>query len=255
MLDFIETRSEISVFEACYKSRLPLLLKGPTGCGKSHLVEYMAQKLDRPLVKVACNEDTNAADLLGRFIIKGGETIWQDGPISRAIRNSAILYIDEIAEAREDVIVAVHPLTDFRREIYLDKTNEVLRAADDFMFVASFNPGYQSSLREMKPSTKQRFVSLAMDYLSVEKEKELLKKSVGASEDLAQKLALLAKKIRESENFSLRETVSTRLLIHAVRLHQAGINIRAACHMAIGEALTDDRAVVKAVNEFINLHI
>lgn len=255
MLEFIETKDEINVFEACFHSRLPLLLKGPTGCGKSHLVEFMAHKMKRPLVKVSCNEDTNAADLLGRFIIRGGDTIWQDGPIARAIKNNAILYVDEIAEAREDVMVAIHPLTDFRREIYLDKTNETLKASDQFMFVASFNPGYQSSLREMKPSTKQRFVVLAMDYLSLEKEKELLIHATKIDDAVAKKIATLAKKIRESENFSLRETVSTRLLVHAAQLIKAGMNSRMACHISIAEVLSDDRATVGALKEFINLQI
>ncbi len=255
MQEFIETKSEISIFETCFRSRLPLLLKGPTGCGKSHLVEYMAHKLKRPLVKVSCNEDTNSADLLGRFIIKNGDTVWQDGPIARALRSDAILYVDEIAEAREDVMVAIHPLTDFRREIYLDKTNEVLKASAQFMFVASFNPGYQSSLREMKPSTKQRFVALAMDYLSVEKEKEVLMKTSSIDESIAKKIAFLGKKIRESENFSLRETVSTRLLVHAAGLIQSGMNPRLSCHIAIAEVLSDDRSIVEALKEFINLQI
>jgi len=255
MLDFFETKDEVSIFEACYLNNLPLLIKGPTGCGKSHLVEYMAKKMNRPLVKVSCNEDTNAADLLGRFIIKGGDTIWQDGPMVRAIRENAILYVDEMAEAREDVMVAIHPLTDFRREVYLDKTNEVLRATKEFMFVASFNPGYQSSLREMKPSTKQRFVVLSMDYLPSEKEKELLMKATGVDESVAKKISSLAKKIRDSESFTVRETVSTRLLIHAAKLIKTGMNIRLACHLAIAEVLSDDKNTVNALKEYINIQV
>lgn len=168
---FYSSNNEVEVFESCFNLQLPLLLKGPTGCGKSQFVEFMAQKLNRPLIKVACNEDTNAADLMGRFLIQNGETVWQDGPVSRAIKTNSILYLDEFAEAREDVVVALHPLTDHRREIYIDKTNTTLKAESEFMLIASYNPGYQKGLKEIKPSTKQRFIVLAMNYLAQDKEK------------------------------------------------------------------------------------
>lgn len=252
---FIPLDNEIDVFESCYKSQLSLLLKGPTGCGKSQLVEYMAQKLERPLIKVACNEDTNAADLLGRFVIKGGDTVWQDGPVTRAIRNNAILYLDELAEAREDVIVAIHPLTDHRREIYLDKINEVVKADASFMLVASFNPGYQHGLKEIKPSTRQRFVSLAMNYLNPEKETALLSELTGLDKNQAKKLCLLAHKIRSMNELSLKETVSTRLLVHTAQLVRTGMNIRSACHVAIAEVLTDDSEVTRAIKDIIDLSV
>lgn len=252
---FYSRNHEIEIFEKCFNLSIPLLLKGPTGCGKSQLVEYMARRLNRPLVKVACNEDTNAADLLGRFLLKGGETYWQDGPVVRALRENAILYLDEFAEAREDVIVALHPLTDHRREIYLDKINQTLTASSKFMFVASYNPGYQKGLREIKPSTKQRFVVLGMNYLSQEQEQDLLIKLTGVDAKSAKGLALLAHKIRSQDQFLLKETVSTRLLVHAAKLIQSGMNPRMSCHLAIADVLTDDATVSIALKDFIDLHI
>lgn len=238
----------------CYKTQRPLLLKGPTGCGKTQLVEYMSEKLKRPLVKVACNEDTNAADLLGRFILKSGETVWQDGPVVRALKENAILYLDEIAEAREDVIVALHPLTDQRREVYLDKKNEVVKADADFMLVASFNPGYQHGLKELKPSTRQRFVSLSMTYLPPDKEKILLSELTGLDSVRAQKLVQFADKVRKIKEMVLKETISTRLLVNAALFMQQGMNPRLACHVSIAESLTDEPETLSALKELINLN-
>ncbi len=252
---FFSTKNEESIFEACFHSKLPLLLKGPTGCGKSQLVEHMAEKMNRPLIKVSCNEDTNASDLLGRFILKNGETLWQDGPITRALRTSSILYLDEFAEAREDVIVALHPLTDHRREIYIDKINETVKASDQFMVVASYNPGYQKGIKDLKPSTKQRFVTLAMDYLETSKEAELLTTLVGIDLKLANQLAAVGQKIRSKEGLMLRETVSTRLLVNAASLIKQGLGHRQACHLSISEVLSDDRQIVASLNDYINLHI
>ncbi len=252
---YVEANNELEVFERCYRNALPLMIKGPTGCGKSQLVEYMAHRLNRPLVKVACNEDTNAADLLGRFIIKGGETIWQDGPVTRAVRTSSILYLDEIAEAREDVIVALHPLTDHRREIYLDKMNETIKAQDGFMVVASFNPGYQKGLKELKPSTKQRFVNLSISYLSAESEAKLLVDLVGIEKSQANKLAKLAERIRSMAEFNLKETLSTRLLVYSSRLIADGMNPRRAAHVGIAETLSDDTQTVQALKTLIDLSL
>lgn len=252
---FVAKSQEVEVFERCFALQLPLLLKGPTGCGKSHLVEHMARKLNRPLVKVACNEDTNAADLLGRFLLKGGETVWQDGPVARAIRSNAILYLDEFAEAREDVVVALHPLSDQRREVYLDKINETLRAEKAFMLVASYNPGYQRGLRELKPSTKQRFVCLGMEYLDFEREGDLLVKLTGVDLNVARALAGMAAKMRGRAELQIKETVSTRLLVSAALLVKNGMNPRRACQVAIAEVLSDDAAVVSALRDFIDLHI
>lgn len=252
---FCDTKNEVEIFERCYRNQLPLLIKGPTGCGKSRLVEYMAHKLQVPLVKVACNEDTSSADLLGRFLIKGSETIWQDGPVTRAVRDGAILYLDEIAEARQDVVVALHPLTDHRRELYLDRTNEVVVAPKSFMCVASFNPGYQQSFKELKPSTRQRFVNLVMDYLDFENETIVLVEVAGISKDFAHKLIRLAEKIRKTAEFNLKETVSTRLLINAAILMKDGLNPRRACHVSIAEVLSDDVEVVGAIKDLVNLAI
>lgn len=245
---------ESRLFEVCYQNRLALLIKGPTGCGKSQLVTSMAERLKRPLVKVACNEDTSAADLLGRFLIRGMETVWQDGPVTKAVRDGAILYLDEISEAREDVIVALHPLTDHRRELYIDRTNEVLRAPREFMCVASFNPGYQKGLKELKPSTRQRFVTVLMGYPGKDVETEILMEITGIQRDLAKVLVGLAGKIRSQPQLGLRETVSTRLLVHTSRLILAGMSPRESARVGIAEALSDDLKTVEGLQELINLH-
>ncbi len=252
---FCETKNEIEIFERCFRNQLPLLIKGPTGCGKTHLVEYMAQKLKLPLIKVACNEDTSSADLLGRFLIKGAETVWQDGPVTTAVRRGAILYLDEIAEARQDVVVALHPLTDSRRELYLDRTNQVLVAPKNFMCVASFNPGYQQSFKQLKPSTRQRFVNLVMDYLDFENETQILIKGTGVSKNIAIKLVKLAEKVRRTSEYNLKETVSTRLLMNAALLIHDGLNPRRACHVSIAEVLSDDISVIDAIKDLVNLSI
>jgi len=254
-IHFVPAANEVEILERCFSLRLPLLLKGPTGCGKSQLVEFMARKLGRPLVKVACNEDTNAADLLGRFLLRGGDTVWNDGPVVRAVRQDAILYLDEFAEAREDVVVALHPLTDQRREVYIDKINETVSAGAKFMLVASYNPGYQRGIREIKPSTKQRFVVVPMNYLEAEKEQHLLTALTGIELTQAKTFARMAAKIRGRSDLQLKETVSTRLLINAAKLTTAGMNPRKACHVAIAEVLSDDHQVVSALKDFIDLQI
>lgn len=252
---YLESGNECEVFEKCFREQIPVLIKGPTGCGKSQFVDFMAHKLDRPVVKVACNEDTSSADLLGRFLLKGGDTIWQDGPVVRAIKTESILYLDEIAEAREDVIVALHPLTDHRREIYLDKTNEKITASKRFMVVASYNPSYQKSARSLKPSTRQRFVSIPFHFLTLEKEMEVLIQQAEIDKDTAKKLAKMAHFLREKSDLQLEETVSTRLLIHAAKLIKMGTSARQACYVAVAEALSDDVPTVKALRDFIDLSL
>ncbi len=252
---FFPSHNEVEVFERCYRNNLPLLLKGPTGCGKSQLVQFMAEKLSVPLIKVACNEDTSSADLLGRFLIKGADTVWQDGPVTRAMRLGALLYLDEIAEAREDVIVALHPLTDHRREIYLDRTNEVVKAPKEFMCVASFNPGYQKGFKELKPSTRQRFINMMMTYLNAEDETRLLSEMTQTTTQQAAKLVKLASKLRQMSEFNLRETVSTRLLVYASQLIKDGMNPRQACYVSIAEVLSDDPQIVRSLKDLIDLSL
>jgi nitric oxide reductase NorQ protein len=230
------------------------MIKGPTGCGKSQFVSAMAEKLNRPLVKVSCNEDTTASDLIGRFLIKNMETCWQDGPVTRAIRTGAILYLDEVAEAREDVIVVLHSLTDHRRELYIDRLNETLQATNSFMCVASFNPGYQFGLKELKPSTRQRFVSLSLQYPPCAVEEEILISLTKIKPSIAKSLVALAHGIRKQPQLGLRETISTRLLVYTCKLIQAGMPARQAfVHGAI-ESLSDDSKIVQALTDLSALH-
>jgi len=247
--------SEQDVFEHAFRNKLPLLLKGPTGTGKSRFVEYMAFKLKKELFTVACHEETSATDLIGRYIIKGAETVWQDGPLSKAVRTGAIIYLDEIAEARPDVIVAIHSLTDFRRVLYLDKLGEEIVASDDFMFIASFNPGYQRGFKELKPSTRQRFVSVAFEYPEPDVEVEIIKAESGADADIAKKLMKIGTKIRNLTELGLTETVSTRLLVDAGKLINTGLAKRLATEVAVVEPLTDDEDTLAALKDLVNLMI
>ncbi len=252
---YLSTGSEVDLFEQAQKARLSLLLKGPTGCGKTRFVEYMASRLGLDLITVSCNEDTSATDLLGRFIIKGGETVWIDGPIVRALRSGAILYLDEIAEARPDAVVVIHSLADHRREVYLDRTAETVKAPDSFMLVVSYNPGYQRSMRELKQSTRQRFVGISFDYPTSSVEAEIVSKESGVDIKLAQGLVSLATKIRALQELSLLETASTRLLVAAGKLILQGLPPRLACKSAIVEPLTDDQDARKALFSIVELSI
>ena len=222
---YLETGRELELFEETWKARLPIMLKGPTGCGKTRFVEHMAAKLGRPLITVACNEDTSATDLLGRHLLVGGETVWCDGPVTRAVREGAILYLDEIAEARADAIVVIHPLTDYRRELFLDRTGETLEASPEFMLVISYNPGYQRSMRELKASTRQRFVGYSFGYPTEDVEIRILCGETGIESDAASKLVAIAKKVRNLTELSLVESVSTRLLVDAAILILSLIHI------------------------------
>lgn len=244
---------EVEVFRLAWEQRLALLLKGPTGCGKSRFVEAMARELELPLITVPCHDETTSADLLGRWLVRGGDTVWQDGPVTRALRQGAILYLDEVAEAREDVVVVLHPLTDHRRQLILDRHDEVLSAPPSFMLVASFNPGYQRGLKEMKPSTRQRFVTLAFDYPPAKIEAEIVSVEGGVDRKLAERLVAFATKVRKMHEVGLAETVSTRLLIQAAKLSAAGLSPRRACSIAVVEALSDDRDVVAALNDVVTL--
>ncbi|NCP46410.1 MAG: AAA family ATPase [Flavobacteriales bacterium CG18_big_fil_WC_8_21_14_2_50_32_9] len=244
---------EQEIFEHTFKNKLPLLLKGPTGTGKSRFVEFMAEKLGKKLYTVACHEETSSTDLIGRYIIKGNETVWIDGPMTKAIKEGAFLYLDEIAEARPDIIVALHSLTDHRRALFIDKTGETIVADENFMLIATYNPGYQKGFKELKPSTRQRFISLSFNYPDNELEKSILIGETGVDEDVAKKLVKLGSKIRNLTELGLAETVSTRLLVDASLLIKSGLPQRLSCDVAIAEPLTDDEDTLIALKDLISL--
>jgi len=249
------TAKEIIVFEHAFKNRLPVLLKGPTGTGKTRFIEFMSHELNKSLITISCHEETSSTDLIGRYIIKGAETIWIDGPLTRAAKEGAIIYLDEIAEARPDVVVAVHSLTDHRKELYIDKLGETVKAHEDFMLVASFNPGYQRGFKELKPSTRQRFVGISFDYPDPKFEAEILVNETEIELGLAKKLVNIAVKIRNLTELGLTETVSTRLLVDAAKLIHTGLPKRIAVHAAIVEPLTDDIETVNALKDLCDLMI
>jgi nitric oxide reductase NorQ protein len=246
---------EIEVFEHAFKNKIPFLLKGPTGTGKSRFIEFMAHKLDKKLITISCHEETSSTDLIGRFIIKGAETIWLDGPLTTAIKEGAIIYLDEIAEARPDVIVAIHSLTDHRRVLFIDKLGETVKAHNDFMLVASFNPGYQKGFKELKPSTRQRFIATSFAYPEAKIEAEILVNETGIELDIAKKLVNIAAKIRNLTELGLAETVSTRLLVDAAKLIHSGLPKRLSVEVAVVEPLTDDLEVIEALKDLCNLMI
>ncbi len=231
---------EVALFEAAYSVRMPLMLKGPTGCGKSRFVEYMAWKLRKPLITVACNEDITASDLVGRFLLDRDGTRWQDGPLTVAARIGAICYLDEIVEARQDTMVVIHPLTDHRRLLPLDKKGEVVRAHPDFQLVISYNPGYQSLMKDLKQSTKQRFGALDFDFPAPEIEAEIVARESGVDPAIASKLVQVAERSRNLKGHGLDEGISTRLLVYAGQLIAQGIAPVAACSLALVRPLTDD---------------
>lgn len=247
--------SEVEIFDQIATLKLPLLLKGPTGTGKSRFIEYMASIKERPLITVSCHEETSATDLIGRFVIKGAETVWMDGPLTTAVKNGSILYLDEIAEARPDVIVAIHALTDHRRELFIDKLGITIKAHPDFLLVASFNPGYQKGFKELKPSTRQRFVAVSFDYPKAKDETEIIIEESWVDKDVAQKLVLIASKIRNLTELGLTETVSTRLLVNAGKLIQKGIPKRLAVHISVVEPLTDEGDTLQALKDLCDLMI
>ena len=244
--------NEIALFEHAFHQRLPLLIKGPTGCGKTRFVEHMAARLGRPLVTVSCHDDLSAADLVGRFLIGNGETIWSDGPLARAVRTGAICYLDEVVEARKDTTVVLHPLADDRRALPIERTGEQLQAAPGFMLVMSYNPGYQNLMKGLKPSTRQRFVSMRFDFPGAEREISILLGETGCDADLAKRLVGIAKSFRALKDRDLEEVVSTRLLVYAATLIKSGFDVSAACRAALVESLTDDEETVEALMEIVN---
>ncbi len=242
--------SEIALFEAAYASTLPVLLKGPTGCGKTRFVEHMAWRLKRPLVTVSCHDDLTAADLVGRYLITNNETRWVDGPLARAVREGAICYLDEVVEARRDTTVVIHPLADDRRILPMEKRGELLQAPPEFLLAMSYNPGYQSVLKELKQSTRQRFVAIEFQYPDAALEQVIIRKESGADSGTAAALVQLAQMTRNLKGNGLDEGASTRLLVHAAKLIARGIPAAAACHGAIAEALSDDPEMLRAIDEF-----
>ena len=240
---------EIEVFEAAYRQKLPILLKGPTGCGKTRFMEHMAWRLKKPLITVSCHDDLTASDLVGRYLVKGGETIWVDGPLASAVRAGGICYLDEIVEARKDTMVVIHPLADDRRVLPVEKLGELLEAPDDFCLAISYNPGYQSVLKDLKQSTRQRFVALEFDYPGAELETNIIVKETGIDHELASKLVKFAHMTRNLKGSGLEEGASTRLLVHAAKLITDDVSPVTACHCAIAQALTDDTEMLVAINE------
>ena len=244
--------AEIALFEAAYATQIPVILKGPTGCGKTRFIEHMAWRLKRPLVTVSCHDDLTAADLVGRYLITSNDTVWVDGPLAHAVRVGGICYLDEIVEARKDTTVVIHPLADDRRMLPIDKRGEVLMAPPEFVLAMSYNPGYQSVLKELKQSTRQRFIGIEFNYPSEQLEAKIISNEAKVDTGNAEKLVKLARLTRNLKGSGLDEGASTRLLVHAAKLMARGIAPRTACHGAIAEALTDDAEMLRAIDELIS---
>ncbi|MYB41427.1 MAG: CbbQ/NirQ/NorQ/GpvN family protein [Chloroflexi bacterium] len=257
---YLPVADEVDLFEIAYEEQIPVLLKGPTGCGKTRFVEYMSWRLHQhlgdetqgvPLITVACHEDLSASDLVGRYLLEGDETVWIDGPITRSVKAGAICYLDEIVEARKDTTVLIHPLTDYRRLLPLDKRGELLEAAEGFLLVLSYNPGYQSALKDLKHSTRQRFVAIEFNYPPRDQEAEIIRRESNCSADDAMELAKLGEKVRNLKEHGLAEGVSTRLLVYAGRLISRGIAPRRACQTAVVWGLTDEFEVQRSIEEVV----
>ena len=265
---YVPVADEIELFEAAYKQRLPLIFKGPTGCGKTRFVEYMAYRLgveltkatksadnedglNLPLITIACHEDLTASDLVGRYLLEGDQTVWIDGPLTRAVKVGGICYLDEVVEARKDTTVLIHPLTDHRRILPVEKRGELLEAAEGFLLVLSYNPGYQSALKDLKHSTRQRFVSIEFDYPPVDLEAQIVEHEAGIDKDTAYQLAKLGEKIRNLKEHGLGEGASTRLLLYAGKLIAQGIPARRACQVSVNWAVTDDHSIQQSITEII----
>ena len=267
---YVSVSDEIELFEAAYQSKIPVLLKGPTGCGKTRFIEHMAWRLGRPvtavkrnrgqesengaipLVTIACHEDLTASDLVGRYLLEGEETKWIDGPLTRAVKAGGICYLDEVVEARKDTTVLIHPLTDHRRFLPIEKRGQVVEAADGFLLCISYNPGYQSALKDLKHSTRQRFVSLEFNYPTREVEAQVVQHESGVSPEIADSLAKLGEKVRNLKDHGLQEGASTRLLIYAGKLINQGITPRRACQIAVVWGVTDDFEVQESIEEVVS---
>jgi nitric oxide reductase NorQ protein len=252
---YLPVADEVTIFEMCHARGLAVMLKGPTGCGKTRFVEHMAWRLNRPLVTVACHDDLSASDLTGRYLVRGGETVWQDGPLALAARHGAICYLDEVVEARQDTVVVIHPLTDDRRILPIDKAGELIEAAPGFQLVISYNPGYQHVLKDLKPSTRQRFVALEFDFLPVALETEMVVHEGGVDGGTAASLVALAQRLRNLQDRGLAEVPSSRLLVATARLIASGIPAQQACRAALMAPLTDDPDLLAAIRDLISATI
>jgi nitric oxide reductase NorQ protein len=268
---YLPVGDEVALFTAAFSQQIPVLLKGPTGCGKTRFIEYMAWKLGRPLtiikdatdgesekthglplVTVACHEDLTASDLVGRYLLEGDSTRWIDGPLTRAVKAGAICYLDEVVEARKDTTVLIHPLTDHRRILPIEKRGQIVEAASGFLLVISYNPGYQSALKDLKHSTRQRFIAMEFGYPNREQETQIVAREAGISEDVAAELAKLGEKVRNLKEHGLAEGVSTRLLIYAGKLIAKGVAPREACRAAVVWSLTDDPELQRSIEEVVS---
>jgi nitric oxide reductase NorQ protein len=249
---YLPSGDEVAIFDHCHARGLAVMLKGPTGCGKTRFVEHMAWRLGCPLVTISCHDDLTASDLIGRFLIRHDTTVWQDGPLTRAVREGAICYLDEVVEARQDTVVVLHSLTDHRRILPIDKTGETIQAAPGFQLVVSYNPGYQRMLKDLKPSTRQRFVGLDFDFPALEREAEIIERESAADHAIALGLATLGRRLRGLSDRGLAEVPSTRLLIAAAALVASGIAVRQACYSAVVSPLSDDESLVGAMRDLVD---
>ena len=262
---YVPSSDEIQVFESAYAQRIPILLKGPTGTGKTRFVEHMVWKLSNnkqpkskkkspgniPLITVACHEDLTASDLVGRYLFDANGTRWIDGPLTKAVKSGGICYLDEVVESRKDTTVIIHPLTDHRRTLTIDKLGEVVDAADGFLLVVSYNPGYQNAMKDLKHSTRQRFVALEFNFPNQERETQIIHHESGVSLEISERLAKLGEKIRNLREHGLDEGASTRVLIYAGKLIKQGISERRACEVAVTWGITDDSRTQKSINEVV----
>ncbi|TAJ08465.1 MAG: CbbQ/NirQ/NorQ/GpvN family protein [Nitrospirae bacterium] len=248
---YAEVGGEVGLFTIAAQTRMPVMLKGPTGCGKTRFVQHMAYRLKRPLITVACHEDLTASDLVGRYLLKGDETVWVDGPLTLGVKHGAIVYLDEIVEARKDTTVIIHPLSDDRRILPLEKKGQMVRAVDDFLLVISYNPGYQSVLKDLKQSTKQRFMAIEFTYPPREIEARVIEQEAGVTAEQAQRLVTLGEKVRNLRNHGLEEGVSTRLLIYAGQLIRQGVAPARACEAAVTKPITDDPDMQRSIAELV----
>jgi nitric oxide reductase NorQ protein len=263
---YLPLKDEVSLFEAAYAERIPVLLKGPTGCGKTRFLEYMTYRMSQkehrrsesarqrdgiPLITIACHEDLTASDLVGKYLLEGDTTRWVDGPLTRAVKSGGICYLDEVVEARKDTIVLIHPLADHRRSLYIEKKGEMIEASDSFILVISYNPGYQSILKNLKHSTRQRFIAIEFTHPPKSIESRIIAHEAGADAETAGRLALLGEKIRNLKEQDLSEVISTRLLIYAARMIRQGIPARRACEVAAVWSITDDAEVQKSLKEVV----